>query len=526
MTQLTDKVDTLFSTWDTIETPGCVLAVIQDGSISYQKSYGMADLEREVPLSTKSVFDIASVGKQFTAMLIALLAQEGSLSLDDDVRIHIPELPDYNHIITIRNLIHHTSGLLDYTTLMELATMPLENRYFEDALLALITRQKTLNFPPGTKYLYSNSGYFLLGVISQRVKGQSFTSLLRQYILEPLEMNHTDFNDDFRRVVKNRAIGYSPTENKSFNTNLSFCGGYGDGPLLSNIEDLYRWDQNFYANRLGDGSQTLIDQVLTPGKLNNGESTGYGFGLAVSEHRGLYTVRHSGGWAGYVSHIMRFPNQRFTVIVLSNLTSVRPNEIALQVAEIYLADQFTDRGPKERSQPTADAIQLETASIAGVYRSQEQGDVLELTTDLKLILHGMTLQLAALSTTHLILEDKQLTIEVKLHEAGELSLVLHGTPIRCKRMDIQPVGDVQEYVGNYTAASLGVIYHIDVKDEQVFLKRGFAPQETLKLVTKDLFSIDHLLVEFKRGDNNDITSFDLWAGRVEQIQFTRLTDSV
>ncbi|MCA0454061.1 MAG: beta-lactamase family protein [Chloroflexi bacterium] len=521
MTQLTDKVDALFSMWDTAGTPGCVVAVIQDGAMSYQRSYGMADLERQVSLSSQSVFDLASVGKQFTAMLIALLAQEGRLSLEDDVRRYIPELPDYGHRITIRHLIYHTSGLLDYTTLMELTMKPFENRYFEGELLSLITRQKTLNFPPGTKYLYCNSGYFLLGVIAQRVQDQPFTALLRQYILEPLGMRRTDFNDDLRRVIPNRAIGYSPAEIDGFNTEISFCGGFGDGPLLSTVEDLYRWDQNFYANRLGDGTQTLIEQAVTSGTLNNGASIGYGFGLALGQHRGLPTVSHSGGWAGYVSQITRFPEQRFTVIILSNLNSIRPSVLATQVAEIYLADLFPEAAPDNRPVTAGDTLQVDRSSVAGFYRSAEQGDILELTADLQLTFYGMTRQLVALSATHFVDAERPFPLEVTRSESGDLSFIFRGEPDTYKKMAIQPIDDFQSYAGEYYAGSLGIAYSLTINDQHVFMKRGYAPQEALRPVTQDVFTFEHLILEFRRDAHNQITGFDLRAGRVEQIQFLR-----
>src|SRR5690606_13292294 len=213
-----NKVDAFFSQWDTNQTPGCVLAVIRDSAIIYERAYGMADLERHVPLSTQSVFDIGSIGKQFTAMLIALLAQERRLALDDSIHTYVPELPDYGDPIAIRHLIHHTSGLLDYCTLMGLANMPFENRYDEDELLALITRQKLLNFKPGDEFLYSNTGYFLLGIIAQRVAGRPLTTLLREYILDRLGMKATTFNGPMQQIVKNRAVGYAPAGNEGYYT--------------------------------------------------------------------------------------------------------------------------------------------------------------------------------------------------------------------------------------------------------------------------------------------------------------------
>ena len=206
MTSLTDRVDELFAQWDTTTSPGCILAVIKNGEFIYQRGYGMADLERGLAISTESIFDIGSTGKQFTATVIAILANRGSLSLDDSIRKFIPEMPVYADSILIRHLLHHTSGLRDYLTLLDLRGLPMENIYAEDFLLDLIVRQKGLNFKPGSEYLYSNSGYFLLGTIAQRVTGKHITALIKEHILDPLGMKHTTFNKDFRPIVRNRAM--------------------------------------------------------------------------------------------------------------------------------------------------------------------------------------------------------------------------------------------------------------------------------------------------------------------------------
>ncbi|UCH98781.1 MAG: serine hydrolase, partial [Candidatus Aminicenantes bacterium] len=196
---MTDQVDKLFAQWDKKDSPGCALAIIKDGKIIYKRGYGMADLERDVPITSKSVFDIASTSKQFVAMSIVLLAEEGKLSLDDDIRQHIPGMPDYGNKITIRHLVHHTSGIRDYCDLMYLAGMPFENDYPEAQIIELIARQKELNFKPGDKHLYSNTGYFLLGEIVKRVSGKSLNEFTKEKIFKPLGMKITHFYDDFTR---------------------------------------------------------------------------------------------------------------------------------------------------------------------------------------------------------------------------------------------------------------------------------------------------------------------------------------
>jgi len=245
-----EKIDVLFAEWDKPDSPGCALAVIQNGEIVYQQGYGMADLERNVPITPESLFDLGSVGKQFTTTIIAILENRRLLAFDDRLSKYVPEMPGYADKITIRHLIHHTSGLRDYVTLMEIAGLPEENIYPEEMLIELIARQQELNFVPGAEYLYSNSGYFMLGVIAQRVTGRHLTELIREYIYEPLGMVRSAFNKDHHPVLKKRALSYSPDEDGGFQNEVSLCGGFGDGPVYSSVEDLYIWDQNFYANKL------------------------------------------------------------------------------------------------------------------------------------------------------------------------------------------------------------------------------------------------------------------------------------
>ena len=516
-----DKVDALFAQWDTNHTPGCVLAVIRDGAIIYERAYGMADLERDVPLSPRSVFDIGSIGKQFAAMLIALLAQEGKLSLDDRIHQHVPEMPDYGDPITIRHLIHHTSGLLDYCTLMELANMPLENRYFEDELLALIARQTLLNFRPGEEFLYSNTGYFLLSVIAQRVSGKPFTTLLREYILDPLGMKATTFNGPMQQIVKNRALGYSPAEAGEFHTELSFCGPFGDGPLFSSVGDMFLWDQNFYHNKLGDGSQQLIEQMQTPGMLNNGDALDYAFGLFVREYRGVKMVSHSGAWAGYVSNMLRCPDQQFSVIVLANINNMPIRELALQVADLYLSDVLTpaDAPPIEPEPSEVALSSQQIEALTGFYRGQKSGNYLDL-AGLTLEFYGTKMMLKPISPTRFKASEGGLSVEIEAQSDGHLNVTFYGETDTYDQIDVTPVqpGETAGHVGDYYSQALGMTYYLTAEGEQLFVQRGYAPHQLLKRVTSGVYLNDWLVYEFAP----DQSRFDLLAGRVKQLEFVRL----
>jgi CubicO group peptidase (beta-lactamase class C family) len=332
-------VDKLYAQWDNPNSPGCALGVIRDGKFVYERGYGMANLDYDIPNSPRMVYYIGSDSKQFTAASIALLSLEGKLSLDDDVRKYIPELPDYGKTygvpVTIRNLIHHTSGLRDIYTLMGLAGTRMEDVMTDEAALALIARQKELNFKPGTDYLYSNSGYWLLGQIVQRVTGKSLRVFADERIFQPLGMTHTHFHDDPGHIMKNRAMSYEPDANGGFR--ISYLQNFdkiGAGGLYSTVEDLAKWDENFYTHKIGgDALQQLIH---TRGVLAKGDTLRYAFGNEVATYRGLRTDEHGGSMMGYKAHILRFPDQRFSVIETCNLGSINPGPIARQVAEVYL----------------------------------------------------------------------------------------------------------------------------------------------------------------------------------------------
>ncbi|MBM3235736.1 beta-lactamase family protein [Candidatus Poribacteria bacterium] len=337
MKSLTNKVDQLFSEWDKPDSPGAALCIIKDGNIIYKRGYGSANLDYNIPITPESVFYLASDSKKFTAACILLLAQRGQISLDDDIRKYIPEIPEYESTIMIRHLIHHTSGLRDYAVLMELAGKNLEDFSNENAI-KILSRQKALNFKPGEEYLYSNSGYIVMAEIVERVSGKSLREFAGENIFRPLGMRNTFFDDDCSMVVKNRVVSYGPKEGGGFQSYIKNYNAVGDGGLLSTVEDLYLWDQNFYDNKLGDSE--FIEQMLTRGKLNNSKELNYAFGLIHGEYKGLKTVGHGGGMLGFRTTMIRFPQQKFTVICLCNLCTMAPDRLALQIADIYLADQF------------------------------------------------------------------------------------------------------------------------------------------------------------------------------------------
>jgi CubicO group peptidase (beta-lactamase class C family) len=348
-TELTARVDALFEEWDRPDSPGAALGIVKDGRLIYARGYGMANLEYDIPITPQSVFRTGSVGKQFTAMCIAILAEAGKLSLDDDIRKYLPEMPVYERPITIRHLVHHTSGLRGYLVLQGLAGRVGDYYFTTEEGIELLSRQKGLNFLPGEKYLYSNSGYFLLGEIVARVSRSSLREFARKHMFEPLGMNNSHFHDDRNMIVRNRATGYAPNDDNGYRIATTQLEIVGDGSVFTTIEDYFKWDQNFFDNQLGRGTRELIDMVLTRGRLNNGTTIEYAFGLGIDSYRGVRRVAHSGSYMGYRANYMQFPDVRFSVIIHSNLSTFAPGQLAEKVADIYLAEHFTE--PRRSAEP-------------------------------------------------------------------------------------------------------------------------------------------------------------------------------
>ena len=334
-----EKIDELFTAYNNSHSPGCSVGVIRDGSLIFRKSYGEASLELGTPLTPESVFYMASVSKQFTAASIVLAAEQGFLSLDDDVRKYIPELPDYGRHITLRQMLHQTSGFRDFLALTYLSGRDTSALSSPDSVLKLIARQKGLNNSPGEEFVYSNSNYFLLGVAVKRATGKSLAEFAHANIFQPLGMAHTLFYDDNTVVVHNRVAAYDPGKEGTFLVDWSTLFDIvGSGGLMSNVDDLLRWDRNFYSNKIGKG--TLVRELESHGVLNNGHQINYGLGLWLSEYRGLRTVEHSGGTFGYRTELLRFPEQRFSVIALCNVANADVEGLARKISDLYLKKQL------------------------------------------------------------------------------------------------------------------------------------------------------------------------------------------
>jgi CubicO group peptidase (beta-lactamase class C family) len=523
------RVDSLFSEWDKPTSPGCALGVIRDGSFVYQRGYGMANLENHTAISPSSVFDIGSTSKQFAAACIVLLQQQGKLSVDDEVRKYIPELPDYGKPITIRHLLNHTSGLRDYPSLMELAGYQLEMTTGRQEALDIISKQKALNFNPGDEWLYSNTGFFLASVIVERVSGKTLNEFATENIFKPLGMNSTMFLDDHTKIVPNRAIGYEPRESGGFKINMSNWEQTGDGAVQTSIEDLKLWDANFYDPKVG--GQALIQALTTVGKFNDGKSHEYGFGLSIDKYKGLDRVSHGGAWAGYRAQLARFPKEKLSVVCLCNLGSMSPSALAMKVADIYLADKIA-KPKKENPAAAKNAYKIKPAELAryeGSYRRPSDEFMRKITLkDGKLYYvrgPGNESVLVPLAKDKFTWDDQALTATFTTDAKGVVNgFDLSGTPSSHLEL-FTPVTltgtQLNEYEGSFYSAELDVTYTSFLQADQVNMKTDRMTVRPLTPIVKDTFTCSLGTIKFTRDGKNAVDGFTLSQGRARGIVFRK-----
>ena len=515
------RVDSIFSRFTTT-TPGCAVGVSRHGRTVLAKAYGMSNLEYDVPLTTESIIEAGSVAKQFTAAAILLLAQQGKLSIDDQVRKHIPELPNYGAPLTIRHMLNHTSGLRDWGTVAAVEGWPRGSRvHTHEHVLDIVARQRSVNFTPGSEYLYSNTGYNLLAIIVQRVSGRPFADFTRTEIFEPLGMARTSWRDDYTRIVKGRATAYSPSR-AGFRLNMPFENVHGNGGLLTTVEDLLRWSANFDAAHVG--GPALLREQVRPGRLTSGREIEYAAGLRIARYRGVPEVSHSGSTAGYRAFLTRYPDQGLAVAVLCNHAGADAVGRGHRVADIFLGAAATDPAP-----PKAVALTpTQLAARAGMYRDAVTGAPLRISVrDGKLVDEGGTEAVALSPTVFQNPNGGRAVFEVApdgrtramrlLQEDGDTLLFLPVEP------SAPGPGDLALLAGTYTSDEAATTLTIVHEGGKLFLRQKPGVSLELRPAYRDVFEVPTGdVVRFVRDGNNRVTEISLFLGRVRDLRFRRL----
>lgn len=524
--EFSQQVDALFAEWDRPGSPGCAVGIIRNGELIHARGYGCANLDHDIPITPTTVFYLASVAKQFAAMAIALLIEEGHIRLDDDIRRFVPEFPDYGAPITVSHLVHHTSGLRDYHELRGIGGYSGADTWTEAHVVDFIMQQKALNFKPGDEYMYSNAGYVMLGHIVRRVTGKSLRQFADENIFQPLGMTRSVFRDDHMMVIKGLGYGYLPRGERGYGKTYRNLETVGDGGMFSCVEDLYRWDQTFYDNRLGKGTQDLIDLVYSTVPLNDGTPQNYAFGLSHGTYRGLKTIGHGGGFTGIKTHLLRFPEQRFSVIVLSNLDNFVPATMAERIADIYLADQLEPTEEKPAAIPNG-TLQ----SKVGLYRNHTTGSTrrveLEDNTLVVPLMPGMKLRLDPLTADRFKIADFMLTAEFVSGEGGRMQLREAsdiGSLMIFERVEPVQVSEAElvAYTGRYYCEEVEAYHEAAVRDGALTLVRKRAPEIPLQPTIRDCFSGPAFDVLFSRDAAGRVMAFTYQGGRVRHLRFERV----
>ena len=523
-------VDAVFARW-TSSTPGCAVGVATDGQPVLAKGYGMADLEHDVRISPETIFEAGSVSKQFTAAAVLLLARDGKLSLDDQVRHYVPELPAYppaagtrasgsgeaGGSLTIRHMLNHTSGLRDWGNVASIAGWPRTTRVHTHAhVLEIVSRQRALNFTPGTQWSYSNTGFNLAAIIVQRVSGMPFPEFTRTRLFEPLGMAHTSWRDDFTRIVKGRSLAYSERDG-AFHTNMPFENVYGNGGLLTTVGDLLKWNEHYDAPAAADAAMAAEQQKA--GRFNDGRANGYGLGLFVGTYQGLREISHSGSTAGYQAFLTRFPDHHVSVAVLCNSSSAQATQYAHDVADAYLGDRLKPAAVKA------------TYTLTGADMDRAAGQWVSDTTGLPVTIARGTDGLVFASTVTLFAQSPMRFLtaigdELLLDARGLRHTDAFGTVEELARAQPASYTDDQlaALAGAYTSDEAETVLTAVVENHALVLKRRPDTTITLTPAYANAFTADHGLgtVIFRHDGSGRATELSVVQDRVWNMRFQHL----
>jgi CubicO group peptidase (beta-lactamase class C family) len=489
----------------------------------------MADLEHDVKITPDSILEGGSVSKQFTAAAVMLLARDGKLSLDDQVRKYIPELPDYPPppganatgsgetspvSLTIRHMLNHTSGLRDWGNVAGIAGWPRTTRvHTHGHVLEIVSKQKALNFTPGTRWSYSNTGFNLAAIIVERVSGKTFQEFTHTRLFEPLGMAHTSWRDDYTQVVKGRALAYSERDGV-FHTDMPFENVYGNGGLLTTVGDLLKWNEHYDSPTAADAA--IVAEQQQAGHFNDGRTHGYALGLFVGTYKGLHEVYHSGSTAGYSAFLTRFPDQKVSVAVLCNATTAQATQYAHQIADLYLGD----RAKPVETQATYTLTSADADRFLGQWASDTNGTAVTVSHGKDGLLLGRTPLFAQSAMKFITAGGETLELDAR----GFRTTDMYGTVDEYGRARAAKYTDAQlaAFVGTYVSDEAETVLTAVVENHALVLKRR--PDVTIKLTPtyQNAFTADHGLgtVIFDAGGLR-VVQDRVWSLRFRKLEERR-----
>jgi CubicO group peptidase (beta-lactamase class C family) len=498
--------------------PGCAAAVSLNGETVFEKAFGLANLEHNVPNTTQTIFESGSVAKQFTAAALVLLQQDGKLSLDDPVKKYIPELPDYGAPLTIRHMLNHTAGLRDWGTVLSLTGAGRGERVIsQDLALDVITHQKALDFTPGSEYSYSNSGYNLAAIIVERVSKQKFPAFVEERLFKPLGMKNSSWRDDYQRIVQGRATAYSRQGNGPWRLNMPFMNVYGNGGMLTTVGDWMKWNAMLDSHSLG---APLVNALETRGVLNDGRKIAYALGLTINTYKGLKDVAHGGATAGYQTFLARYPDRRVSVGVMCNGTSPSAGGIAAGIT-----DEIFGPFPEPAKTDAAKVSEDELKKFVGVWRNEKTHAPARFVIE-----NGVSrwrgARLVPMAGGQFSLGEDQL----------KFTFDKDGKPVSAETVDSD--GEVRRFVpekewtpapadlasfkGDWFSEEAGATFTVAVEAGKLFIKQRPATSFPLQPLYQDHFVVQGNVIWFTRDNDGKVTGMHVGASRMRDMPFVRV----
>jgi CubicO group peptidase (beta-lactamase class C family) len=510
------RIDAIFSRYATAGSPGCAIG-LSTASDTVARGYGLADLEHDVPVNSNTIFEAGSVSKQVTAAAIVLLALDGKLSFDDDVRKFVPELPQYPQRITIRHLLNHTSGLRDWGSVVALAGWPRGSRVYNHRIVVdVASRQKSLNYPPGTHYSYTNTGYNLLAVIVARISGQSFADFTRDRIYTPLGMTSSSWRDDYTRVVKGRAVAYSPAAN-GWRLDMPFENAHGNGGMLTTVQDLLRFTKNLETGKLG--GPRFIEEMHRQARLNSGKEITYASGLVVSEWRGLKEVSHSGATGGYRTYLTRLPERGVAVAVLCNAANANPTALARQVLETVVTP------PVAATPRPAVADSLSVARLLGTYRNTRVGQPVRMTWRNGQLAVGNGLLLSPQPDGRYQSQTGDIVVFDAPRGGARAGFYVLTRDDSTRYEPVEAytptAADIAAYLGTYSSDEAEATFEVVADGTNIRLRDRYGNLQAMLPSYRDSFTSGGTIVTFVRTSAGKVTAINVGSDRAWSVRFDK-----
>ena len=498
--------------------PGCAVGVSLDGEVVFEKAFGLAEMEHNIPNSPQTIFESGSVAKQFTAAAVVLLALEGKLSIDDPVRKHIPELPDYGSPLTIRHILTHTAGLRDWGAVLALTGAGRGDRVVSQALaLDVIYRQKSLDFKPGAEYSYSNSGYQLAAEIVERVSKQKFGDFMSERLFKPLGMKNSSWRDDYQRLVPGRAQGYTKQgPNAPWRLNMPFMNVIGNGGMLTTIGDWMKWNAMLDSRSLG---AALVENLETQGILNDGRKISYALGLDVSKYNGIKEVAHSGGTAGYQTYLARFPEKKLSVGALCNGFPPFSGEIVYGIV-----DEIFGPFPEPAKPEAAKLPEDQLKKFVGAWRNDVTRNVNRITLDKgELKLNGGPL--TPVTNGSFLLGERKVKFVLDKDGVPQTSEINNSDGSVTRMTMVTPwtptAADLTALAGDWYSEEADSKISFVVEGDKSFI--SLRPTKMpLQPIYKDHFQTQGLIVWFTRDASGKIERLHVSASRMRDMPFERV----